>query len=120
MPILFKKIERVEAMMFLYFLGMMIQALIEREVRKNMKVKSIEYLKIYPEEMAAFRPTTPIILENFAGIIKTTITAINQNNTETTEEIYDVLSKEQVQILEMLGLNAEKYWQPELFKSFEL
>lgn len=120
MPILFKKIERVEAMMFLYFLGMMIQALIEREVRKNMKVKSIEYLKIYPEEMAAFRPTTPIILENFEGIFKTTITAITQNNTETTEEIYDVLSKEQVQILEMLGLNTEKYWQPELFKSFEL
>lgn len=32
-PLLFKKIEQVEAIMFLFFLSLMIQAIIEREVR---------------------------------------------------------------------------------------
>jgi transposase len=36
-PLLFKKIERVEAIMFLFFLSLMIQAIIEREVRLKMK-----------------------------------------------------------------------------------
>ena len=108
MPILFKKVERVEAMKFLYFIGMMIQALIERKVRINMKAKSTEYLNIYPEEMAAFRPTTPIILENFEAIFKTIIT----NKDHKTEEMLDALSENQIQILEMLGMNTESYWRP--------
>ena len=108
MPILFKKVERIEATMFLYFLCMMVQALIEREVRTNMVAKSINYLKIYPEEMAAFRPTTPIILENFEGISRTLIT----NEYENIEEIKDELSQTQILTLEMLGMNSTDYWKP--------
>lgn len=111
MPILFKKVERVEAMMFLYFIGMMIQALIEREVRGNMKAKSIEYLNIYPEEMAAFRPTTPIVLETFEGIFKTIVTH-QKESAETTEEIFDALTETQIQVLDMLGMKPENYWRP--------
>ena len=44
-PLLFKKIERVEAIMFLFFLSLMTQAFIEREVRLNMKEQNIEIWK---------------------------------------------------------------------------
>ena len=40
-PLLFKKIERVEAIMFLFFLSLIIQAVIEREVRLEMKERGI-------------------------------------------------------------------------------
>ena len=108
MPILFKKVERVEAMMFLCFLSLVIQGLIEREVRMNMAKKSIDYLNIYPEEMAAFRPTTPIILESFEGISRTRIT----NEDGVTEEINDNLSQNQLLTLDMLNMKPSDFWHP--------
>ena len=47
-PTLFKKVERVEAIMLLFFLALILQAVIEREVRKKMKATDIEALSIYP------------------------------------------------------------------------
>ena len=43
-PLLFKKIERVEGIMFLFFVALMLQAIIEREVRHKMKDKNIHAL----------------------------------------------------------------------------
>ena len=108
MPILFKKIERVEAIMFLFFIGMMIQAIIEREVRNNMEKANINHLNIYPEEREAFRPTTPIMLELFEGI-STSFIIDGETN---TEEFRDDLSKNQVQLLSMLGQEISDYWEP--------
>jgi transposase len=48
-PLLFKRIERVEANMFAFFIALTIQALLEREVRRKMKEQNIKALKIYPE-----------------------------------------------------------------------
>ncbi len=44
-PLLFKKIERVEANMFAFFIALMLQALLEREIRRNMKEQDIECVK---------------------------------------------------------------------------
>ncbi len=67
-PLLFKKIERVEGIMSLFFLSLMIQAIIEREVRLKMKKWDIETLPIYQEFRDAFHPTTSKILSVFEGI----------------------------------------------------
>ncbi|MCG9478703.1 MAG: hypothetical protein K9H14_00665 [Actinomycetia bacterium] len=47
-PILFKRIERVEGIMFLFFVPLKIQGIIERKVRLYMKARSINSLLIYP------------------------------------------------------------------------
>ena len=67
-PLLFKKIERVEGIMFLFFIALMLQALIEREVRHKMKDNKIIALPIYPEQRIAYHPTTSKIFDRFAGM----------------------------------------------------
>jgi transposase len=66
-PLLFKKIERVEATMFLYFLALILQAVIERNVRTMMKQAEIDALPIYPEDRLAAHPTATKIFALFEG-----------------------------------------------------
>lgn len=66
--ILLKKITRIEGLLFLYFQAMMVQALIEREVRVGMSREGIKSLPLYPEYRACGSPTTDKILKIFEGI----------------------------------------------------
>ena len=57
-PILFKNIKRVEAIMFLFFVALIVQGIIERKVRMSMKERAIKSLPVYPEYRKSFYPTT--------------------------------------------------------------
>lgn len=104
-PLLFKKIERVEAIMFLFFLSLMIQAIIEREVRRKMNALGIETLSIYPESRDAYHPTTSKLLDAFDGISSYQVTMGQE-----TKEFRDSLTQTQEQILNLLGINVDSYW----------
>ena len=65
-PVFLKNEGRIEALFFLYFLGLLVQALIERELRIAMKREKIQDLPIYPEERLCKRPTTEQILRLFS------------------------------------------------------
>ncbi len=56
-PVFLKKEKRIEAMLFLYFLALMIVSLIERKIRMNMERKSIGKLPILPQGMNTNKPT---------------------------------------------------------------
>ncbi len=60
-PLLFKKIERVEAKMFVFFMALLIQALRERELRKELAAKDLPPLKLYPEDYDPPHPTTSLL-----------------------------------------------------------
>ncbi|KKK68440.1 hypothetical protein LCGC14_2944020 [marine sediment metagenome] len=105
-PLLFKKIERVEGIMFLFFLSLMIQAIIEREVRFRMKERGIETLPVYPEFRDAFHPTTSKILYTFEGIFSYQVRLAG----ETTKEFRDSLTETQQKILDLLGIGLNYYW----------
>lgn len=64
-PALLKKVTRIEGLLFVYFLGMLIQALIEREVRNGMKATGVDCLPIYYEERNCEAPTADRLLEAF-------------------------------------------------------
>jgi len=104
-PLLFKKIERVEGIMFLFFLSLMIQAIIERQVRLKMKEWGIKTLSIYPESREAYHPTTSKILDAFDGISSYKVTM-----RQTTKEFRDSLTKTQEQILNLLEISSDYYW----------
>src|SRR5450631_1956948 len=57
---------RIEAFFTLYFLPLLVQALIERELRLAMKRERIKELPIYPEHRLCKRPTTEQILRLFS------------------------------------------------------
>jgi len=65
-PVLLKNEGRIEALFTLYFLGLLIQALIERELRLSMKREGIEELPLYPEERQCKRPTTLQVFRLFS------------------------------------------------------
>lgn len=105
-PLLFKKIERVEAIMFLFFLSLMVQAIIEREVRSRMKQRGIETLPIYPEFRDAVHPTTSKILDAFDGVSRYEV----RLDGETTKEFRDSLTATQCEILKLMGISTSHYW----------
>ena len=65
-PVFLKNEGRVEALFFLYFAALMVQALIERDLRKAMQRQGIEEIPIYPEERLCRRPTAQQVLRLFA------------------------------------------------------
>jgi transposase len=56
-PVFLKKEHRIEAMLFLYFVALMIVSLIERKIRMNMAKENIDKLPILPQGMNSKRPT---------------------------------------------------------------
>jgi transposase len=56
-PVFLKKEKRIEAMLFLYFIALMIVSLIERKIRMNMEKEGIEKLPILPQGMNTKKPT---------------------------------------------------------------
>lgn len=65
-PVLLKNEARIEALFTIYFLALLVQALIEREVRLAMEREGIEHLPLYPEERASHHPTSLQILRLFS------------------------------------------------------
>ena len=105
-PLLFKKIERVEAIMFLFFMALMVQGIIERKVRLAMKEKNIKSLPIYPEYRSSFYPTTSKIFYNFDGIFSYKIL----KDDKVVKEFKDNLSSAQKTILSLLDMDENEYW----------
>ena len=56
-PVFLKKEKRIEAILFLYFVALMIVSLIERKIRMNMVKENIEKLPILPQAMNSKKPT---------------------------------------------------------------
>jgi transposase len=65
-PVFLKNAGRIEALFTLYFLALLVQALIERELRLAMKRERIAELPLYPEQRPCRRPTTEQILRLFS------------------------------------------------------
>ncbi len=56
-PVFLKKNQRIEAMMFLYFIALMLVSLLERNIRDQMAEEQIENLPILPARMKTKTPT---------------------------------------------------------------
>jgi transposase len=65
-PVFLKNEGRIEALFTLYFLALLVQALIERELRIAMKREKIAQLPLYPEQRLCANPTTEQILGLFS------------------------------------------------------
>ena len=56
-PVFLKKKKRIEAILFLYFVSLVIVSLIERKIRLNMEAEQIDKLPILPQGMNSKKPT---------------------------------------------------------------
>ncbi len=65
-PVLLKNEGHIEALFFVYFLALLVQALIERELRRAMQQQQNSHLPFYPEERSTSRPTAEQIFRLFS------------------------------------------------------
>lgn len=65
-PVLLKDEGRIEALFTLYAVALLVQALIERELRRAMAREHLAELPIYPEQRQCANPTTEQVLRLFS------------------------------------------------------
>jgi len=105
-PLLFKKIQRVEANMFAFFVALMVQALLERHLRQRLAQHKAPPLKLYPEDREAPHPTTSQLLKTFEGLSTYTILQDGQ----PVEEYHDQLSETHRTVLALMDMTEEQFW----------
>jgi len=64
-PVFLKDEGRIEALFTLYAIALLVQALIERELRQAMARDGVDELPIYPEQRQCAHPTTEQVLRLF-------------------------------------------------------
>lgn len=67
-PQYLKSAARIEALLCVFFLALLVDALIEREIRRNMRRQRVRFLPLYPEQRKCRFPTTDRVLDLFDGI----------------------------------------------------
>ena len=104
-PMLLKRPDRMEALCFVYFLVMLMEALVEREVRRGMAKEERKSLPLYPEGRACPAPTTDFILGEFDRV------AIHQliREGKVVKEFKAELTDRQRELLRLAGVPEEAY-----------
>jgi transposase len=105
MPMLLKNVTRIEGLLFVYFLALLIEALIEREVRRTMALRGLKTIPIYPEMRECAAPTSSRILRIFEPVqlhrLRSEEKLVQVFRTELTDLQKDVLG--------LAGVSAEGY-----------
>jgi transposase len=104
-PIYLKNVARIEALLCVYFLALLTQALIERELRKAMAEQGVRSIAMYPEGRACSRPCTRRILDLFENIQRHELTGAGAEPLMMVTE----LSAIQRQVLRLLGVSERSY-----------
>ena len=107
-PVLLKNEGRIEAFFFVYFLALLVQALIERELRRAMAKQGIEELPLYPEERQCARPTAEQILRLFSIVQRHDLVG----DGDILHRFEPKLSDLQKQVLGLMGVPEEAYGSP--------
>lgn len=105
-PVFLKNPERIEALLFLYFIGLLLTGLIERETRRAMKERELTSIPIYPERRACRRPTADKILDLFRDVRLHRVAVAGK-----VHYVPDELNPVQHQVLGLLRLRPEKFFE---------
>ncbi len=105
-PIFLKKNDRIEALMFVYFLAQLLHALIERQLRGAMKKRGLHELHVLPEERASSPPTAMQVLRIFQDRARHHLLTKSGKPVQT---FCDPLTAIQRQVLSLLSVAPDVY-----------
>jgi transposase len=103
-PVYLKKPRRAAGLVHALFLAIMVDALIERELRQSMASAGIDSLPILPEGRPSKTPTTARLLEMFSGIAWYEFARNEENVTFPVK-----LTPLQLQLLKLLEIDPTVY-----------
>ena len=104
-PIFLKNDARIEALFCIYFLALLVQALVERELRLGMKRADVAELPIYPEERRCHRPTAEQVFRLFALQARTVLVVADKDVRSIDPELTDL----QRQVLKLMGVPTSAF-----------
>lgn len=104
-PVFLKNTERLEALTLVFFLGQLIAALIEREIRRNMKSNGVESISSLPEDRQSKHPTWSQVQRLFDAHDRSTL----YHNGKAIKIFSDKLSDTQRKILKFVGVPTSAY-----------
>ena len=110
-PVFLKNTQRIEALLFLYFFGLLVTALIERSTRLAMKREGLASIPIYPEQRDCRRPTADKILDLFRDVRLQAVTQQKKRLAQVPDKLNDI----QKLVLNLLEISQEKYFTPTMF-----
>ena len=104
-PVYLKQVRRIQALLCVYFLALLVEALLERELRQAMQREKIDALPIYPEGRPCRWPTARRLIDLFEPVQRHTLT----HGKRPPEVTVTDLTRLQRRLLKLLGLPVTNY-----------
>jgi hypothetical protein len=105
-PVWLKSPRRVASLLWLYFVVELVQALIEREVRRQMRACALRRLHLYPEGRASAAPTAALVFGALGGQRRHRLL---DRGGQVLRTFHDALPEAAAQTLELLGVEGGAY-----------
>jgi transposase len=104
-PVFLKNVSRIQGLLAAYFFALLMQTLLERELRQAMARAGEASLPLYPEARACARPTTHRLIEVFSSIQRHEV-RVGEGQAQV---MVTKLTKTQRTIIRLLGLDPRTY-----------
>jgi transposase len=104
-PVYLKAVHRIQALLSVYFFALLLEALLERELRQAMQRKGVESLPLYPEGRPCRWPTARRVIDLFEPIQRHTFT----RGKRPAEVLVTDLTRVQRRLLNLLSLPPQHY-----------
>jgi transposase len=101
-PVYLKEVSRIQALLCVYFLALLVESLLERELRRAMEREGMESLPLYPEGRACRRPTAREVIDLFEDVQRHELSAGRRPAVVFTTK----LSRLQRRILRLLNMRG--------------
>jgi transposase len=99
-PVYLKETSRIQALLCVYFFALLVESLLERELRRAMERAAIASLPLYPEGRACRQPTARRVIELFEEVQRHELWAGGHRPVVFTTE----LTRLQRRVLRLLGM----------------
>jgi transposase len=104
-PVYLKNVSRIQGLLAAYFFVLVVQTLLERELRQGMARAGEPSFPLYPEGRACARPTTHRLIEVFSSIQRHEL-RVGEGDPQV---MVTQLTKTQRSIIRLLGLDPRIY-----------
>jgi transposase len=104
-PVFLKNVSRIQGLLAAYYFALVVQTLLERELRQAMERAGEATLPLYPEARPCARPTTHRLIEVFSSIQRHEV-RLGEGETQV---MVTKLTTTQRSIVRLLGLNPRTY-----------
>ena len=104
-PVYLKAVHRIQALLCVYFFALLVEALLERHLRRAMQQHGIEALPLYPEGRPCRWPTARRLIDLFESVQRHTLA----HRQRPAEVLVTDLTRLQRKLLRLLGLPAKDY-----------